>query len=256
MNAQNLKLEWKAGTHEGRVRDHNEDALFASERLGVWAVADGMGGHERGEWASAAVVDALRGVPDLGDFDGQIRLAAEAIHRANLAIFTEAQSKAINMGTTVVAVVAKTNRFGVIWAGDSRAYVLRDGVLHQLSRDHTRVQELIDRGFLTAEESVGHPMGHVLSRAVGVGAELELDALTDEVSAGDIFLLCSDGLYGEISDDEISAILKNMPFDTAANALIDACLERGAHDNVTVVLIRASEATRLQLSPQTWGAPA
>lgn len=250
-----LKLEWKALTHEGRVREHNEDALFASDHAGVWAVADGMGGHERGEWASAAVVEALKNVPDLSDFDGQVALAAEAIHRANDVIFTEAQSKSIHMGTTVVGVVIKDSRFAVVWAGDSRAYVLRDGALHQLSRDHTRVQELIDRGFLTVEESVGHPMGHVLSRAVGVGAALELDAVTDELSAGDIFLLCSDGLYGEMTDNEISAILTNMPFDTAATALIDACLERGARDNVTVVLIRALEATRLNLAPQTWGTP-
>ena len=244
-----LRLEWQAQTHEGRVRDHNEDALFASDRLGVWAVADGMGGHERGEWASAAIVEALRAVPDLDDFDDQVSHAAGAIHQANSVIFEEARAKSISMGSTVVAVVLKDKRFAVVWAGDSRAYILREGVLHQLSRDHTRVQELIDRGLLTQEQSIGHPMGHVLSRAVGVGGELELDAIADDMHPGDIFLLCSDGLYGVVGDDEIASVLSDMSLEQAARALVAKCLDNGAPDNVTVVLIKASEATVLSLAP-------
>ena len=135
-----LRMEWHAETHEGKVRDHNEDALFASDRLGVWAVADGMGGHERGEWASAAVVEALGTLAGTDDFNDQVSQAAAAIHKANSAIFTEARAREISMGTTVVAAVIRDNRFAIVWAGDSRAYVLRDGVLHQLSRDHSRGQ--------------------------------------------------------------------------------------------------------------------
>lgn len=255
MIGERLRLEWTAKTHPGKVREHNEDALFGSDQMGVWAVADGMGGHERGEWASAVVVEALGTVTDAADFDRQVDQAAKAIHRANDVIFTEAREKSTNMGTTVVACVVRDNRFAVVWAGDSRAYILRDGVLHQLSRDHTRVQELIDRGYLTAEQSIGHPMGHMLSRAVGVGDALELDAVADSVSVGDVFLLCSDGLYGEVSDADIAHILTHTPFENTAGALVDACLSHEAKDNVTVIVIRASEATRLQLAPQDWGSP-
>ncbi len=245
-----LKFEVTAKTHPGKVRTNNEDALFASEALGVFAVADGMGGHERGEWASAAIVDSLREVPREGDFDSLLDKVSAAIHTANSVVYAEAQDKHVSMGSTAVALVLKDERFAVMWCGDSRAYVLRDGALHQLSRDHTRVQEMIDRGLLTVEQAVGHPMGHVLSRAVGVGAALELDGVADEPSPGDVFLLCSDGLYGVVSDAEIAGVLATSAVSDAANNLIDLCLARGAPDNVTVVLVRVSEATVLSFAGQ------
>ncbi len=248
------RLEWKALTHEGKVRDHNEDSLFASPSTGVWAVADGMGGHERGEWASAAVVESLRTLLPDGDFDGRVEETTRAIYTANATIHSEAARNGFSMGTTVVALVLKDERFAVIWAGDSRAYILRHGDLHQLSRDHTRVQELIDRGLLTPDEADGHPMGHVLSRAVGVMKDLELDGIVDTWQAGDLFLLCSDGLYGVISDAEITAMLQQDSLEDAATHLIETCLARGAPDNVTVVLVKAFEATVLSFA-QPQGVP-
>lgn len=245
-----LKIEVQSQSHPGKVRSNNEDALFASQALGVFAVADGMGGHERGEWASAAIVDRLGEVAGAGDFDSLLDGVSAAIHAANTVIFAESQDKSISMGSTAVALVLKDERFAVMWAGDSRAYVLRDGVLHRLSRDHTRVQEMVDRGLLTAEESVGHPMGHVLSRAVGVARDLELDGIADAPSPGDIFLLCSDGLYGVVGDDEIAGVLASSTLAEAAGNLIDLCLARGAPDNVTVVLVRVSEATVLSFAGQ------
>ena len=250
MITERLKIEVEAQSHPGKVRTNNEDAMYASEATGVFVVADGMGGHERGEWASAAIVDGLREVPGQGDFDSLLDIVSSAIHTANATIYAEAQDKHVSMGSTAVALVLKDGRFAVMWAGDSRCYVLRDGALHQLSRDHTRVQEMIDRGLLTQEQSVGHPMGHVLSRAVGVGKELELDGVADEPSAGDIFLLCSDGLYGVVTDDEIAGVLTTSGLAEAAIALIDLCLTRGAPDNVTVVLVRVSEATVLTFAGQ------
>lgn len=244
MIGESLKYEVETRSHPGKVRSNNEDSLFADADAGVFAVADGMGGHERGEWASAAIVDGLSAVRD-GDFDSLLDGVSGAIHAANAAIYAEAQEKSVSMGSTAVALVLKGGRFAVIWAGDSRAYVLRDGVLHRLSRDHTRVQEMVDRGLLTYEESLNHPMGHVLSRAVGVGKELELDGIADAPSPGDIFLLCSDGLYGVMSDDEIAGVMMASPVADAANNLIDLCLARGAPDNVTVVLVKVSEATVL-----------
>ncbi len=254
MSAQ-VRLDWKAQTHEGVVRDHNEDAHFASPAIGVWAVADGMGGHERGEWASAAVVDALRALPSDQDFDVCVDGTTKAIYAANATIHAEAKTIGSSMGTTVVALVLRDDRFAVIWAGDSRAYILRHGEMHQLSRDHTRVQELIDRGLLTPEQAEGHPMGHVLSRAVGVVPELELDGIVDEWQAGDLFLLCSDGLYGVISDTEIAAVLTSAELDDAAGHLIEICLARGAPDNVTVVLVKAAEATVLSFATPSQAVP-
>ena len=250
MITERLKYEVQAQSHPGKVRTNNEDSLFVSEALGVFAVADGMGGHERGEWASAAIVDGLREVPREGDFDSLLDRVSRAIHSANAVIYAEAQDKHVSMGSTAVALVLKDERFAVMWAGDSRAYVLRDGQLHQLSRDHTRVQEMIDRGLLTPEQSIGHPMGHVLSRAVGVGKDLELDGIADEPSPGDVFLLCSDGLYGVVSDAEIAGVLATQALHDAAASLIDLCLARGAPDNVTVVLVRVSEATVLSFVGQ------
>lgn len=242
-----LRLDWQAETHEGRVREHNEDSLFADSAIGVWAVADGMGGHERGEWASAKVVDALGDLVEGDRFDRLVEGTTNAIYVANAAIHAESKTIGHSMGTTVVALVLKDDRFAVIWAGDSRAYIMRQGALHQLTRDHTRVQELIDRGLLTPEQAEGHPMGHVLSRAVGVMTDLELDAVVDQWQAGDVFLLCSDGLYGVVGDDEIAATLQTGEIDDVAPRLIETCLARGAPDNVTVVLVKASEATVLSL---------
>ena len=250
MITERLKIEVEAQSHPGKVRTNNEDAMFASASLGIFAVADGMGGHERGEWASAAIVDGLREVPGQGDFDTLLDTVSSAIHAANATIYAEAQDKHVSMGSTAVALVLKDARFAVMWAGDSRCYVLRDGALHQLSRDHTRVQEMLDRGLLTQEQSVGHPMGHVLSRAVGVGQDVELDGIADEASAGDVFLLCSDGLYGVVSDEEIAGMMSNASLVDAASALIELCLTRGAPDNVTVVLVRVSEITVLAFAGQ------
>jgi serine/threonine protein phosphatase PrpC len=254
MTAQ-LRLDWKAQTHEGKVRDHNEDSLFAGPSVGVWAVADGMGGHERGEWASATLVETLRNMAADSDFDGVVQETTEAIYAANSAIHDEAKRAGHSMGTTVVALVLKDDRFAVIWAGDSRAYIVRDGQMHQLSRDHTRVQEMIDRGLLTPEQAEGHPMGHVLSRAVGVVPQLELDGIVDQWQAGDLFLLCSDGLYGVIDDAEIARILRSAELDDAAGTLIETCLARGAPDNVTVVLVKAAEATVLSFAPPSQVVP-
>jgi serine/threonine protein phosphatase PrpC len=241
-----LRLEGAALTDVGRVREANEDSYCARPDVGLWAVADGMGGHERGEWASAVICEALQRVTVSETFNDALAAVAEAIHAANAEIFAEASAKRQQMGSTVVAILLRDRSFGVLWAGDSRAYLLRGGRLHRLTRDHTQVQEMVDRGLLTAEAAAGHPMGHVLARAVGVRNALELDAIADEMLPGDVFLLCSDGLTGVLGEEEIAHLLGPDMSGGRPEPLVALCLERGAPDNVTVVTVTASEPTLLR----------
>lgn len=243
-----LRIEEDANSNVGCVRSANEDSYLASLRDQVWIVADGMGGHANGKMASNAIVDAVAAAEIPEELVPACEAVSTAIHSANALIFEEAQAAGQQMGSTVVGLVIRDRQFAILWAGDSRAYVYRDRQLHQISRDHTQVQEMIDRGLMRPEDAEGHPMGHVLARAVGVQPVLEIDAVVDEALPGDIFLLCSDGLHGVLSDEEIVALLaQNGRLATAA--LIDACIARGAPDNVSVILVSATEPTTLSFAP-------
>ena len=246
MNFAPFRIESWAKTHEGRVRDHNEDSFCAMERQGLWAVADGMGGHEGGEWASAKLVEKLEAIELPEAFDAACDAVAEAIRAANRAILAEAQRRGKQMGSTIVVLLVQDQSFAVLWVGDSRAYRLRDGELEQLSRDHSQVQEMVDRGILRPEDAAGHPMGHILSRAVGVREEVEVDKVAGEVQPGDIFLLCSDGLHGYVEEREIARRLRGSP-ERAPDELVELTLANGAPDNVTVVAVWASDPTLLSL---------
>lgn len=241
-----------ARSHEGRVRSNNEDAYCDRTADGLWAVADGMGGHEYGERASAEIAEQLRTVVLPGDIRAACEAAAGAIHAANGIVWREGQAAGTQMGSTVVALLIRDHQFAVLWVGDSRAYLLRGGTLYQLSRDHTQVQEMLERGLLTEAEAADHPMSHVLARAVGVREETEIEAFIDEVAPGDVFLLCSDGLSGVLSDDEIAAVLRESgeADAQAVDRLIAMTLERGAPDNVTAIVIVTREQTLLSLTPQ------
>ena len=244
---QPLRTEDDAQTNTGCVRSANEDSLVAMPREQVWVVADGMGGHANGKMASSMIVSTVEAayIPD--DLVPACQAVSAAIHRANEQIFIEAQTIGQQMGSTVVGLVIRDRQFGIVWAGDSRAYVYRDGVLHQLTRDHTQVQEMIDRGLMRPEDAEGHPMGHVLARAVGVQPALEIDAIVDEAMPGDLFLLCSDGLHGVLNSEEIVAILAQEGRVSPA-PLIAACIERGAPDNVSVIVVSLSEPTTLSFA--------
>jgi len=247
MNLTQYRPQTGVSTHEGQVRPLNEDSWFASEELGLWAVADGMGGHERGEWASAVLVKELGRLVLGSDFTVACSEIAEAIHRANRTIFAEASARSTRIGTTAVVLFVRDTRFAILWVGDSRAYLLRGGQFHQLSQDHTQVQEMVDRGLLSPEEAEDHPMGHVLARAVGVTAELEVDVIQDEVEAGDTFLLCSDGLHDYVDKAEIGRLLGGSQPETIVSELVNEALDRGAPDNVTTIAARFGEATLLNL---------
>jgi serine/threonine-protein phosphatase Stp1 len=240
-----LRIQDASLSHAGKVRAVNEDSVFANPRDGLWAVADGMGGHANGQWASQAIVAALAERPLEGDFDARARVASDALHLANSRIWEQGRSLGQSMGSTVTALLLQDGRFAVFWAGDSRCYLLRGGVFYRLTTDHSQVQELVTAGRLTAEEAESHPMAHVLSRAVGVQPSLELEAVADEAAPGDVFLLCSDGLSRLASDAELAAMLGGKSPHTAAEQLVGLSLERGAPDNVSVVVVGCDEATLL-----------
>lgn len=246
-----FRIESASRTHEGRVRTHNEDAFCVRDGDGLWAVADGMGGHEGGEWASGRIVRELGKVCLDKGFEKACDAAKAAIAAANRQILDEGKKRGKRMGSTIVLLIVEGARYGVLWAGDSRAYLMRAGALGQLSRDHSQVQEMVARGLMTPEQAVGHPMGHILSRAVGVQKEVEVDLVTGEVCSGDIFLLCSDGLHGVVADAEIAAHLSRESPDRALDQLVELTLSRGAPDNVTGIAIWASDPTLLSFADST-----
>lgn len=243
-----IRIDSAARTDTGCVRNHNEDSHLVRDAAGLWAVCDGMGGHEGGDWASARIVAALDSVDTGGDFEAVCDRAAEAIRAANREILAEAKVRGKQMGSTAVALVVRDKSYAILWVGDSRAYLMRGGRLGQLSRDHSQVQEMVARGLMTPEQAVGHPMGHILSRAVGVQQEVEVDRVDGEVMGGDIFLLCSDGLHGVVRESEIEAHLARAAPEAALDELVALTLARGAPDNVTAIAIWASEPTLLSLS--------
>lgn len=233
-----LEYTSAARTHPGRVRTRNEDAMLDRGEIGLWAVADGMGGHSRGDWASAQVVRHLSAIEPPTSAQQFLREVRERIHLAHDEICAQAENNggAGVIGCTVVALMAFGRHFACLWAGDSRLYRWRQGRLEQISRDHSRVQEMIDANLLSPAEAMAHPQANVITRAVGV-AELELATLTDRVEPDDVMLLCTDGLDKMMSDDEIGECLAGNDPTMAADALIDRALERGGRDNVTVVVV-------------------
>lgn len=228
-----------AATHPGCVRKLNEDACLDRAQVGLWAVADGMGGHKAGDVASEAIVEALAGISTFGSAFAFRR----AVRAALLAVNAQLRRKAAEeykdtIGSTVVTLLAHEGHYACIWAGDSRAYLRRRGALQQLTRDHSLVQELVAAGSLDAAGARRHPHAHVVTRAVGAGDHLDLDFVYGPIEAGDRFLLCSDGL-GIMDDAEIEIHLGAPTLGGAANILLREALARGAPDNVSFIIVEA-----------------
>lgn len=238
------RFECGSLSHSGCVRDHNEDRLLAAPDKGLWVVADGMGGHFGGDIAAQIVVDQSATVqraitaPDLqARFEERILRANDEI-RAHSARNDDAM-----IGATLAAVLVHDDSFAAIWCGDSRVYLLREGRLHQVTRDHTEAQELLDQGTITAEQAANWPRKNVITRAIGVQEDIQLDHEFGSLQDRDIFLLCSDGLTGHIDDHEIADALKGRSAQAACDLLVQMTLDRGATDNVTVVAVRCGLKT-------------
>jgi serine/threonine-protein phosphatase Stp1 len=234
-----------AVTHPGTRRSHNEDMYVARPDLGLWAVADGAGGHDAGEVASEMIATTLQSIPDAltaEEMLSQVRLRISATHAA-LHECAARKGEGVLIASTVVVLIVRHGHFACLWAGDSRAYLLRGGMLQRISRDHSLVQELVDAGELDEAGAEGHPRANVITRAVGDSAEtVELDKSTGPVAAGDRFLLCSDGLTKVIGDAAIAGLLGAGAAEDAAGNLLAEALARRTTDNVTAVVVEFAGA--------------
>jgi len=237
-----MNLRAAARTDVGRKRRGNEDCYAVAEDLGLYLVADGMGGHTAGqvasEIASQAAVGALRTLVDASaSLTDKLRFAVTA---ANREILDTAQRKPelAGMGTTLVALLAESDRVALAHVGDSRAYLIRGGRIRQLTDDHSLVAELVRRREITETAARGHPHRHVLTRALGVRRSVEPDLAELTPEAGDIFVLCSDGLTGHVRDAEIAEVASGADDPAAACAeLVDLANDRGGDDNITVLVL-------------------
>ncbi|GHA69668.1 PP2C family protein-serine/threonine phosphatase [Cognatilysobacter bugurensis] len=231
-------IEFGHLTHVGLRRDLNEDTYYGDSELGLWLVADGMGGHEYGEVASALARDTIvREIRAGTSLVQAIRIADEEIIRTS-----RRRNDALPMGTTVVAARVNGARFEVAWVGDSRVYLWRDGQLAQLSQDHSYVQELIATGAITHEQARSHPHRNVVTQALGVTdpRNLNVESMTGELRAGMQLLLCSDGLTEEVDDAQIARVLgqHDCSAQECVDSLVAAALDGGGSDNITAVLVR------------------
>ena len=231
-------IEFGHLTHVGLRRQLNEDSYYGDSELGLWLVADGMGGHEYGEVASAIARESIvREVRDGTPLAQAIRIADEEIMRTS-----RRRHDALPMGTTVVAARISGNRFEVAWVGDSRIYLWRDGQQAHLSQDHSYVQELIANGAITHEQARSHPHRNVVTQALGVTdpRNLNVETMTGELRPGMQLLLCSDGLTEEVDDRSIAQVLEqdDCSAQECVDRLVAAALDGGGSDNVTVVLVR------------------
>ena len=237
---QRTRTESVSRTDVGRVRKLNEDNFLDRGEVGLWVVADGMGGHQAGEVASRMIVEA---VAQVDSFDTGYALLVDVrnqLSRVNRTLIARAAAlkPGAVIGSTVVVLMLYEGHYACLWAGDSRIYRLRDEGMEQLTHDHSMLQELLDAGSVARGDAGGFRKSNVITRAVGVADDLVLDMRQGPLQAGDVFVLCSDGLTGMLTDGEIRSIITDAPsLDEAADALIALTLERGARDNVTVVLV-------------------
>ncbi|MGQ0639191.1 MAG: Stp1/IreP family PP2C-type Ser/Thr phosphatase [Gemmatimonadaceae bacterium] len=249
-----MDLTVAARTDVGMIRSGNEDAFFAhaTPQIGLFIVADGMGGHAAGEVASEMAVQIVsRELSTIGDLhgDGVRDRVSRALREANRAIFerTLAESDKQGMGTTASVLMLAGKRYLIGQVGDSRVYMLREGGLKQLTKDHSYVQEQVDAGLLTPEQARYHPYSNVITRCVGAGESIEPDTFAGEVKTGDVFLLASDGLTGMVDDRRLQQLLLSR---ATARRVVDALIAeanyRGGLDNITAIVVQVQQVDALE----------
>jgi len=233
-------MRYAMRTDVGKVRRHNEDAALMMPECGVFAVADGMGGHNAGDVASRLAVESMRG--RLRGRNPQAALLQNAVQETNIVLLQRAKEDPAcqGMGTTLTLLCVLEGAALIAHVGDSRCYRYRNGALLQCTQDHSVVAELMRQGVLTPEEARVHPYRNVITRALGTAGHVEVDIVEMDAKPGDRFLLCSDGLSGEVPDEAIARLLRADDLDEAADALLTAALDAGAEDNVTLLLLEPS----------------
>ena len=228
-------------SHVGMVRQVNEDACLDLPQNRLWVVADGMGGHAAGDYVSSLIVDSLRSLPVGRSLDEYTAALRTELNRVNADVREETANRGVTMmGSTVVLLAARGLRGVCLWAGDSRLYRLRDGELERISRDHSYVQDLQDSGLLSEADARVHPRANIVTRAIGVEAQLELSVVDLLIAPGDSYLLCSDGLNKTVEDHEIRDVLSHAEPDEIARSLVHLGLNRGAPDNITTLVVKVS----------------
>lgn len=236
-----IGIDWQsaARTHVGNVRKLNEDALLDRPEFGLWAVADGMGGHHAGDVASQRIVEALEQLHPGTETAALESSVCSALTQVNGELRALAAAKGDNaiIGSTVAVMLGQDNRAICLWAGDSRIYRLRNGALGQLTRDHSQVEDMIERGVISRAEADDHPAANVITRAIGADDWIEIDRAETSVEPGDIYLLCSDGLNKTVPEREIAQILAQGTCLESVRALLHLALVRGARDNLSAVVV-------------------
>lgn len=228
-------------TDVGKVRANNQDAPIVSEKLRLYGVADGMGGHKGGEVASTSARDDL-----LRELEGKtpsVATLSGAIEEVNRQIYhqQEHDDALTGMGTTLSVLWMSDNFVYIGHVGDSRVYLLRDGEFKQMTLDHSLVEQLVREGVLTEEEAQNHPMRNIITRAIGTDESVEVDVVVEERRKGDLWLACSDGLHGLVDDRQIRDALRQYAPEKAADVLLKAALDAGGRDNVTLVIVHDGE---------------
>lgn len=228
-------------TDVGKVRANNQDAPIVSEKLRLYGVADGMGGHKGGEVASTSSRDDL-----LRELEGKtpsVAALSGAIEEVNRQIYhqQEHDDALTGMGTTLSVLWMSDNFVYIGHVGDSRVYLLRDGEFKQMTLDHSLVEQLVREGVLTEEEAQNHPMRNIITRAIGTDESVEVDVVVEERRKGDLWLACSDGLHGLVDDRQMRDALRQYAPEKAADVLLKAALDAGGRDNVTLVIVHDGE---------------
>lgn len=247
-SGQSWAISSSARTHIGLVRALNEDRLLNRADKGLFVIADGMGGHSRGDVAADAVIHALARLANSAEPVTADRLCS-TMREANRLVYGLDPHRVGQSGSTVAGMHVTEGQVFLFWAGDSRIYRLRQGELHAMTRDHRVVQEMIDAGLLTEQSARDHPRASVITRAVGAEPALSLAVIHDIVANGDTYLLCSDGLSDLVDTATISRTLE-MPHDRAADSLLEAAIAAGGRDNISLIVVgvpkKCQEATTLK----------
>jgi len=249
MDVSPLSFDVSSVTHAGKVRVRNEDSCLVRTDTGLWAVADGMGGHEAGDLASRILVESLNAIERPEAALDLLEQCETQIFRANQQIVDLSRARdGATIGTTAAVLLVRDKHYACVWAGDSRVYLINRDSIKQLSRDHTEVEELVAAGTLSREDVKNWP-NNVITRAVGVADDLELEIVSGSADPGDIFVICSDGLTKHLRDDEILQYAAGRNARTACEMMLELALERGGLDNVTVVVVRLLAAVPRSSEP-------
>ena len=232
------RVRYNARSHVGLKRKVNEDAVLALPEQSIWVVSDGMGGHEAGDYASRLITDLIATIDPALPATDRMHALRHAIQKAHGMIREEAAARGVSViGATVASLMLANGHFVGIWAGDSRIYRVRDGAIQMLTADHSIVASLVEAGQMSWDEAEHHPQSNAITRAVGVGDELELDKVRGEVEQGDRFLICSDGLTKYATFGMLENVMSHEPLETVVDRLIQIALDGGGADNITVVVV-------------------